>query len=274
MDEPVITRSEQVDVDALCTRMRVAAFDLDGTLARSKKPMHEDVAAALSTLTTLLPVAIISGGAMSLVRSQVTDMLTADADRWHMHLMPTTGTRYYRWDGDDWIQVYAHDLDPADRAAAIESLERHARRMGLWEEHVWGERIEDRGSQITFSALGQRAPVEDKERWDPTNEKKNRLAEAVRRDVPHLLVRSGGSTSVDVSGRGVDKSFAVRELARMLGVDVGSIMFVGDRMDPDGNDYPAARAGAMAIRVTGPQDTLELCERIIAWYDGHGRAAR
>ena len=104
-------------------------------------------------------------------------------------------------------------------------MERHARELGIWQARTWGPRIEDRGSQITFSALGQQAPVEAKEEWDPTNEKKNRLAEAVQKDVPHLAVRSGGSTSVDISNRGVDKAYAVRKLADMLGVTVGPVSY-------------------------------------------------
>ena len=141
MSEPVSVDCAQVDINALCDKMRVAAFDLDGTLARSKKPMHPDMAQALSTLTTLMPVAIISGGAMPLLESQVTDVLTDDADRTHLHLMPTTGTRYFRWSGGEWTPIYQRDLDSEDRRAAIASLEHHARAMGLWEEHTWGDRI-------------------------------------------------------------------------------------------------------------------------------------
>ena len=265
--------ANEVDIERLCATMKVMAFDLDGTLARSKKPMHKPMADALSQLTRLLPVAIISGGTIDLVRSQVTDMLSDEADRSHMHLMPTSGARYYRWnpEDDDWQEAYEHNLSEEDRRLVIESLERHARELGIWQARTWGPRIEDRGSQITFSALGQQAPVEAKEEWDPTNEKKNRLAEAVQKDVPHLAVRSGGSTSVDISNRGVDKAYAVRQLADMLGESVGQIAFVGDRMDPDGNDYPAALAGTIAIRVTGPEDTLQLCNRIIDWYNRNSR---
>ena len=147
---------------------------------------------------------------------------------------------------------------------AKESLERNAREQGIWATHVWGERIEDRGSQITFSALGQLAPVEAKEAWDPTNEKKNRLACAVAAELPNLEVRPGGSSSVDISQRGVDKSFAVRELADILDIEVGQIVFIGDRMEPDGNDYPAAKAGTRAVKVNGPADTVKLCGEIIA----------
>ena len=252
-----------VDVDALCSGARVVAFDLDNTLARSKKPMKDDMAERFSLLTTLIPVAVVSGGKYALVTSQITDRLTAEANRFHLHLMPTSGTRYYRWDGGAWEQVFARDLSSEDRAKAIASLERNAKAQGVWSGTPWGERIEDRGSQITFSALGQNAPVEAKEAWDPTNEKKNRLAQAVATDLPHLAVRSGGSTSVDISARGIDKSFAVQELARILGKDVHQIIFVGDRMDPDGNDYPAAVAGTRAVRVTGPADTVMLCDDII-----------
>ena len=162
------------------------------------------------------------------------------------------------------MQVFAHDLSEEDRAKAYESLERNAREQNIWLTHVWGERIENRGSQITFSALGQLAPIEAKEAWDPTNEKKNRLARAVAADLPYLEVRPGGASSVDISAKNVDKSFAVRELADILGIEVDQIVFVGDRMDPDGNDYPAARAGARAVKVTCPNDTVKLCGGIIA----------
>ena len=253
-----------IDLDAACAHMRAIAFDLDNTLARSRKPMKPLMACRFSELTTLLPVAVITGGRYGLVTSQVIDVLTDCADRTHLHLMPTSGTRYYRWMDDEWRCIYAHDLDERSREAAIESLTRHAKALGLWLDDVWGERIEDRGSQITFSALGQQAPVEIRERWDPDNALKNRLANAVAADLPDLEVRAGGTTSVDIALRGYDKAFAVRTLADMLGMNVGDIMFVGDRMTPDGNDYPAAEAGTLAVRVTGPEDTVRLCEAIIA----------
>lgn len=253
-----------LDLDEACARARVVAFDLDNTLARSKKPMSPEMGRRISTLTTLIPVAIVTGGSFALIDSQVLAMLTDDADRTHLHLMPTSGTRYYRWSGSDWHREYAHDMNSDDRRNVIAALERHAREQGIWCEHPWGDCIEDRGSQITFSALGQRAPIERKEAWDPDNAKKNRLAEAVGRDFPHLAVHSGGSTSVDVSQRGIDKAYAVRILASLLDTQVGRIIYVGDRMDPDGNDYPAAMAGTIAIRVSGPEDTLRLCDALIA----------
>ncbi|MEJ5922315.1 HAD-IIB family hydrolase [Bifidobacterium thermophilum] len=252
-----------LDIDIVTARAKAIAFDLDGTLARSKKPISQDMADCLTALTHRLPLAVITGGQFSLVHSQILDMLDDRACKANMHLMPTSGTRYYHWDGDTWACVYEHNLSAAERDEAISSLQRHAKEQGIWESHVWGERIEDRGSQITFSALGQSAPLEAKEAWDPTNEKKNRLAQAVSADVPDLAVRSGGSTSVDISLRGVDKAYAVRHFADALGIQVSQVVYVGDRMDPDGNDYPAVKAGTMAIRVSGPEETLLVCDELI-----------
>ncbi|MCI1635887.1 HAD-IIB family hydrolase [Bifidobacterium sp.] len=258
---------QEVNLESVCERAQVIAFDLDTTLARSKMRMTEEMGRRLATLTQLSRVAIVSGGRFEQFRAQVLDVLDGldiPTDRTQLHLMPTSGTRYFRWNGEDWLCVYAHDLSDQDRAAAINSLERHAKELGIWEEHTWGHRIEDRGSQITFSAMGQQAPVEIKESWDPSNEKKNALASAVAKDLPHLQVRSGGSTSVDISEQGIDKAYAVRELASLLDVAVNDIVFIGDRMDPEGNDYPAALAGTMPIRVHNPDETIAVSDRIIA----------
>ena len=252
------------DIGSICTRARVLAFDLDNTLALSKTRMDQTMAVHFAALTQLRPVAIVSGGRFSQFRDQVLDALPDDTRFDQLHLMPTSGTRYYRWQEGSWNCVYAHDLSAQDRQAAEASLERRAKQLGDWEEQVWGPRIEDRGSQITFSALGQQAPVEAKEAWDPDNSRKDALARAVAADLPHLQVRSGGSTSVDISAKGIDKAYAMTSLAKILGVDVDQIAFVGDRMDPDGNDYPAAEAGAMALRVHNPADALDLIRALEA----------
>ena len=251
------------DIDRIIVGAKVIGFDLDNTLARSKKPMHADMAQAFSRLTTRIPMAVITGGSFQLVRTQVLDVLDREARRDRLHVMPTSGTSYYLWDGAGWRCQYAHDLSHEERDQAVRSLEHHAKEQGIWEQRVWGERIEDRGGQITFSALGQHAPVECKEAWDPTNEKKHRLASAVSRDLPWLAVRSGGSTSVDISQRGIDKAYAVCQLAKVLDIDTEQIIFIGDRLDPDGNDYPVVGAGARPIRVTGPTDTLEVCTHLL-----------
>lgn len=254
----------QVDMDAVARHVRLVAFDLDNTLACSKQPMTPSMACRLDRLTTLIDVAVVTGGSQQLAFSQVLDVLGDEARRDRLHVMPTSGTRYYRWRDGQWHLEFVHELDDDQRRRTVTALERCARRHGMWLEHVWGERIEDRGSQITFSALGQDAPAEVKQRFDPDGDAKRRLAQAVQEELPDLAVRPGGYTSVDVSARGIDKAYALRELSTLLSIDVADMLFIGDRMDPDGNDYPAVAAGAMGIRVSGPSDTELVCDALLA----------
>ena len=243
---------------------RLVAFDLDDTLAPSKSAMPPAMATALRRLLDVVPVCIISGGQVGQFRDQVLARLDADADELsRLHLMPTCGTRYYTYDssqpargGDAWKLVYANDLTPEQIRTGFEIVEAHARRLGLWEERTWGEILEDRGSQITFSALGQDAPLEAKRAWDPTGEKKAALRDAVAPLLPELEVRSGGSTSVDITLKGVDKAYGMRRLAEVTGIALEEMLFIGDRLDPEGNDYPVKALGVPCQAVGGWQDTV------------------
>ena len=243
---------------------RLVAFDLDDTLAPSKSAMPPAMAAALRRLLDVVPVCIISGGQVGQFRDQVLAHLDADADELsRLHLMPTCGTRYYTYDPsqagrgtDAWSLVYANDLTPEQIRTGFEIVEAQARRLGLWEERTWGEILEDRGSQITFSALGQEAPLEAKRAWDPTGEKKATLRDAVAPLLPELEVRSGGSTSVDITLKGVDKAYGMKRLAEVTGIALEEMLFVGDRLDPEGNDYPVKALGVPCQAVGGWQDTV------------------
>ncbi|WP_205739608.1 HAD-IIB family hydrolase [Georgenia sp. SYP-B2076] len=246
-------------------RVRLIAFDLDDTLAPSKSPMPAPMGAALTALLDSLPVCIISGGHFGQFRDQVLAHLPAsDEQLSRLHLMPTCGTRYLRHENASWRQVYAHDLSDAERRQARAAVESEARRLGFWEERTWGEILEDRGSQITFSALGQEAPLEAKKAWDPTGEKKGALRDAVARLVPDLEVRSGGSTSVDITRAGVDKAYGMTRLSEQTGIDVADMLFVGDRLDEGGNDYPVVRLGMPTYAVEGWEQTVALVEGIVA----------
>ena len=256
---------QTADYHYIASRATLIAFDLDGTMARSKMPMKREDAELLSKLTYSFPVAIISGGRWDLIDSQILSMISSSADLSRLHLMPTTGTRYYSWNGAGWVCQYEINIDPQDREHALASVRRRAQELGFWypQDRVWGERIDDRGSQITFSALGQQAPVDAKEAWDPDGSRRQALAQVIQADLPELTVRAGGATSVDISVKGVDKSYAVRELAQTFSCPLKQIVFLGDRMTPEGNDYPAAKAGTYAIEVAGPQDTARFISRLL-----------
>jgi len=246
--------------------VRLVAFDLDDTLAPSKSPIEAGMAALLVDLLEAVEVCVISGGQFGQFRSQLIDNLPLDRPEalTRLHLMPTCGTQYYRFSDGGWQQIYAENLTAEQKTEALAAVEQQARRLGYWEERTWGPILEDRGSQVTFSALGQAAPVDAKRRWDPTGEKKNTLRAAVAPLLPDLEVRSGGSTSVDITRRGIDKAYGMRKLAELTGLGLDSMLFVGDRLDPDGNDYPVKVLGVECIAVENWQDTAAFVREFLA----------
>ena len=244
---------------------RLVAFDLDDTLAPSKSAIDPRMGALLVALAERVPVAIISGGQLAQFRAQVVERLpeAAASVRDRFHLMPTCGTQYYRLDDSGIVTVYAHALTDDEKSRALAAVEEEARRLQLWESETWGPILEDRGSQITFSALGQRAPLEAKVAWDPTGERKSALRAAVAARIPDLEVRSGGSTSVDITHRGIDKAYGMRQLSEQTGIPLDDMLFVGDRLDPDGNDYPVLAMGVECRAVEGWEDTADYLAGLI-----------
>jgi phosphomannomutase len=237
------------------THIRAVVFDLDGTLAPSKSRIADSTAQLLTRLLERVEVGIISGGTFQQFDTQVLAYLTANQNLTRLHLMPTCGTRYYRWKSGSWQMVYAEVLDPDVRTHIAAVLTEGARTLGLTGGRTWGATVDDRGTQITYSALGQQAPVKAKVVWDPDGSKKAQLCRYAATRLPELEVRSGGSTSVDVTSKGVDKAYGVNKLLHFLHLGIGDLIFLGDRLDPDGNDYPVKKMGVTCIPVTDWEDT-------------------
>ena len=248
---------------------KAVAFDLDDTLAPSKSPLDPSMATALVSLLQRLPVCIISGGRFEQFQAQVLDQLTAPEQILsRLYLMPTSGTRYYSRQQGAWSQVYSEDLSAAEKARIMQVLEETSRTLGYWDEHPWGKLIEDRGSQVTYSALGQAAPLDAKAAWDPDGAKKNLLVARAAPLLPDFEVRGGGSTSIDVTRKGIDKAYAIRKLMRQIHATPEELLFVGDRLDEAGNDYPVLAVGVPCVPVTSWQDTLKVIAQFIEWWDG------
>jgi phosphomannomutase len=251
-------------------KYRIIAFDLDDTLAVAKMPISDSMAQLLSGLLDRFEVCVIGGGQLSQFTTQVVDRLPEGADLSRLHLMPTCGSRYVRWSADaGWADVYFDKLTPAERDAAIIALEGALDVLNLAAPRTWGPVIEDRGGQVTLSVLGQEAPAGEKHKWDPTGEKKERLRAVAQAVLPHLEVRSGGSTSVDVTRGGIDKAYGMRRLMEVTGVRPKEILFVADRLDVGGNDRPVLDMGIQCRAVHGPDDTEVVIEELLS--KGWGR---
>lgn len=132
---------------------------------------------------------------------------------------------------------------------------------------TWGEVIEDRGSQITCSALGQEAPLEEKKKWDPDYSKRKNIKLMLDKLLPGFSVRLGGTTSIDVTKLGIDKGYGIQKLRDKLNVPIKKMLFIGDALFPGGNDYPAKEAGVACIQVRDVEETKRVIETLIACFE-------
>jgi HAD superfamily hydrolase (TIGR01484 family) len=239
-------------------------FDLDGTLAESKSPLDAEMAALVGRLLAVVRVAVISGGAWPQFQTQVLGRLADDDGLDNLSLLPTCGTRFYRRDGRAWQSVYAEDFSPEDGRRIVAALNLALDQSGFRPAQSWGDIIEDRGSQITLSALGQEAPLEAKKAWDPDFKKRERIKAMLEPVLPGFSINLGGATSIDVTRPGIDKAYGIAKLHEILGIPIADMVFVGDALFPGGNDYPAKRAGVLSIAVRDPHETKRVIEAILA----------
>jgi HAD superfamily hydrolase (TIGR01484 family) len=242
---------------------QLVVFDLDGTLAKSKAPLGTAMGGLLGRLLAVVRVAIISGGTWTQFQKQLLPYLPTDDRLKSLSMLPTTGTRFLAYDGH-WRQLYAEDFTSADKTKIISSLDKAFDQSGFRPEKHWGELIEDRGSQITLSALGQEAPLGEKKSWDPDFAKRKKIKAILDPILPDFSVTLGGATSIDITRPGIDKAYGIRKLKQELEIPFARMLFVGDALFPGGNDHPARSTGVECIEVRDPKETERVIKAFIA----------
>lgn len=252
---------------------KLIAFDLDGTLAPSKSTLPGRMAKLMNNLLECYQVCIISGGKYELFQRQVLTQITNDPVLLQkLHLMPTSGTRYYSYDKQlkDWKLNYADDFSPQQKEKIINALKSGLEESGYKAEKTYGPTVEDRDSQVTLSILGQEIVAElgeegvrIKEAWDPDGTKKLRIRGIIAPKIPDFEVRAAGATSIDVTLPGVDKGYGMVKLMDATGHSKEDILFMGDKIIEGGNDYAVQQMGIDCVAVRGWEDTSYAIEAIV-----------
>jgi len=251
---------------------KLIVFDLDGTLAESKASIDADMSRLLHDLLGIVKVAVISGGDWPQFQEQVVSHLPQDKSLANLSILPTSGTKFFRYSGD-WKNLYSEDFTPEEKEKIVSSLKKAVAKAGFQVEKAWGEVIEDRGSQITYSALGQQAPLEEKKKWDSDFAKRKKIKAILDPLIPGFSVRMGGATSIDVTKPGIDKAYGIRKLRDVLGISLKETIFIGDALFAGGNDYPAEQAGVVSICVQGPHETKRVIQMGIGCLSDRGQEA-
>jgi HAD superfamily hydrolase (TIGR01484 family) len=235
------------------------AFDLDDTLTESKMPLDAEMSGLLARLLDKKLVAVISGASFNQLDKQFLGHLSATPDQLkNLYLLPTCGSALYYFQ-DDWKLAYIDRLSPEEKDRIMKAFD-SAFQENNWKqpEKIYGDLIEDRESQITFSGLGGDAPLELKAVWDPDHEKRESLAAVLRRELPEFSIGFGGGTSIDVTRQGVDKASGLRRLSDHLGMSLERFLYVGDALYIGGNDDSVIQLEFLCIDVDNIGTTKKL----------------
>ncbi len=221
------------------------------------------MAALLHHLLGIVKVAVISGGDWPQFEKQLLPSLARDEVLVNLSVLPTCGTKFFQYT-DRWNNLYSEDFTADEKEKIVSSLNQAVTIAGFKVEKAWGEVIEDRGSQITFSALGQQAPLIEKIKWDSDFTKRKAIKAILDTLIPEFSIRVGGTTSIDVTKPAIDKAYGVKKLRQVLGFSCAEMIFIGDALFVGGNDYPVEEAGVVCISVRGPADTKLVTRTILA----------
>jgi HAD superfamily hydrolase (TIGR01484 family) len=256
----------------------IIVFDLDGTLSESKIAVDPEMADLLCKLLKKKTVAVISGASFEQFEKQFLSNLSCPPV--NLSVLPANGSAFLEYKavkgsekGDEkeagtWQTVYEKKLSDIQkvliRTAMDSVLKKYAE---LIPQKTYGERLADIGLGMTFSALGQDAPLDEKQKWDPDHSKRSKIVADLQPLLPDIEMTIGGTTSINITVKGADKKNAILALAKHFGVSKdclsSDILYIGDSLFVGGNDYGAIASGVATQKVSGPADTKKIIRDIL-----------
>lgn len=245
---------------------KLIIFDLDGTLTESKSALSLEMGIRLGCLLLRMQIAIMSGGSYAQFKKQLLSGIPRDANLKNLYLFPTSAAQCYTWQNGEWHFLYDNPLTSEEKSRIFQALSESLRETGLDQPppQLWGEQIENRGTQITWSALGQEAPIEMKKLWDPDRKKRTPLQAALLTRLPDFSVRINATNSIDITRKGMTKAYGIRQLSHITHLPISSMLYIGDALFPGGNDAIVKETGIATEQVDGPEGTARVIERILA----------
>ncbi len=237
---------------------KIIAFDLDGTLTESKSAMDLEMAQLIARLLRHKIVLVIGGGSLAQFKKQFLRRLALSSnERENLFISSTSGNALYRHRGKQMEEVYRYVLAPQEKKKIMAGFEQALKEAGyVHPRKTYGPLFEDRESQITFSALGQKALPKKKKEWNAVFQPvRVKIAAALARRLPEFEVRMGGFTSVDVTRKGIDKVYGISRLLKETGYARKDIVYAGDALYEGGNDYIVAAAGIKTVPVKNCEET-------------------
>jgi len=244
---------------------KAVLFDFDDTLAPSFEPPSAEMVSRVSLLIQRMPVAIVTGRDFAWMdRDFLPRVATADHTE-RFYVMPEGAAQCFVWSGRAWKEMYGHSLGEKDRGHIEKVILECVRKTGVLEGlPVFGPQFVHRKAAVAFAALGWQVPRDLRHTWDPGNVRRTALRDSIARELPGFDVLMGGSTTIDVTKKGINKSCGVLWLSEHLRIQPQEMLYVGDTLFPGGNDYVVIPTGVQTRETNGPEQTLSIIGEVLA----------
>jgi phosphomannomutase len=241
------------------TEKKLFVFDVDGTLSPSRSKIDYQMSNLIKRILETKKMAIITGGAFADIKKQVLEEIGLDNSlNKNLTLLPTNGGGLWIFT-EKWTEVSSYKLVKEEKDKIKKAIcEIVGEKECLNNQENYGDKIQDRDSEITYSALGEHAPLEQKKAWDPDFKKRISLQNKLMQKLPEFEVKIGGTTSIDITPKGMDKAYAIKKLMEYFNLEKKDIIFFGDAVYENGNDYPVFLMNIDTVKVSGPEETKKI----------------
>lgn len=197
-------------------------FDMDQTVAPARQPILPEMYELLNNLPH--DIVIVSGQEVPKIAWQSNELPAYTLGQNGNHATDVSNE-----------ELWNIPLDEAHRQEILSHINAIIEILDHDLNHDWTP-IEDRGAQITFSPIGNTAPVEVKKSYDPDRKKREELMSRVPFESNELVVKIGGSTSLDYIHKDRHKGTNVQKLIDLMGWEKDDCVYFGDGLYPGGND--------------------------------------
>ena len=210
------------------TKIKLVAFDLDGTLTQHKSKLSEENRAVLCKLSEKYRLLMVGAGTCRRIFDQM--------EHFPIDIIGNYGMQYAKYDANAKDLSIVRDVQsPVDRDAVDATVTKLRLRYGYTEYK--GENVEYHPSGcVTFPILGTKAELADKLAFDPDRVKRRAIYEDVKKEFPNYTVFVGGSSSFDMAPAPYDKAYALDLYCREHGFAHDEVVYVGDDYGTGGND--------------------------------------
>jgi HAD superfamily hydrolase (TIGR01484 family) len=242
---------------------KVIFFDQDDTLCPAKNKADKEMILLFEELLNKYRVVITSWWMFKNINYQILSELSENAKLENLVLFPTCAAKMFEYKWWEWDEKYAMNLT-IDEVNRIENVFHNAiKELELVPNEIWWDILENRWTQITYSALWQEAPLGKKKIWDTNKEKRLKIISHIKNDLEGFSIWIWGTTSIDIVKNWVDKSYGVNKTMELYNIRKEEILYVWDALFPWWNDYVVVKTGIDTKRVDNPQDTKEIIRELL-----------